>query len=90
MLDECMTFFFAGSQTTACVTTNLNLYLMQKPDILKKCRDEITKVLIEPYKAAHPGKEFTLSDTMDLDNIHDMKYYNMCLEETMRMETPVT
>jgi len=41
IMDECMTFFFAGSQTTGIVTTNLTLYSMVDQEILTKIRDEL-------------------------------------------------
>jgi cytochrome P450 len=38
ILDECLLFFFAGSQTTACQISNALHYLMQKPELLQKVK----------------------------------------------------
>jgi cytochrome P450 len=43
IIDECLTFFFAGSQTSAITTQNLIMYLMQQPDTMKRVRDEISE-----------------------------------------------
>ena len=55
ILDECLTFFFAGSQTSSVAHQNLIMNLIEQPDLMKRVRDEIKKVIIDPYKKAHPG-----------------------------------
>lgn len=41
MIDEALTFFLAGTQTTSITTTNLTLHAIQQPAIMKKIRAEI-------------------------------------------------
>lgn len=40
ILDECLTMFFAGTQTVSMTTGNLMQYLTQKPEYLAKIRAE--------------------------------------------------
>lgn len=40
ILDECLTMFFAGTQTVSMTTGNLIQYLTQKPEYLAKIRAE--------------------------------------------------
>ena len=41
LIDELLTVFFAGSQTTAVVTENLIMYLQKSPESARKLLDEI-------------------------------------------------
>lgn len=41
IVDECINFFIAGTNTVTAATTNLIHYLIQNPTYLKKLRDEI-------------------------------------------------
>lgn len=38
IIDECLTFFFAGSQTSSIALQNMIYYLLLNPDQLKKAR----------------------------------------------------
>lgn len=40
IIDECLTMFFAGTQTVSMTTGNLMQYLTQKPEYLAKIRAE--------------------------------------------------
>ena len=41
IIDEALTFFMAGSQTTSTMTTNALLYSLMNPEVFQKVRNEI-------------------------------------------------
>ncbi len=41
IIDECLTFYFAGSQTTGLTTSNMILFMMQQPNLFQDIRKEI-------------------------------------------------
>ena len=49
MIDELLTIFFAGSQTTANATQNLILHLLQHPKYEQAILDELDFKIIKPY-----------------------------------------
>jgi len=49
ILDECFTFFFAGSQTSAIASQNLILALLKHPHYQTKIRDELETEIIQPH-----------------------------------------
>ena len=50
MIDELLTIFFAGSQTTANTTQNLILHLLQHPRYEQGILDELDIKIVKPYK----------------------------------------
>jgi hypothetical protein len=46
IIDELLTIFFAGSQTSANVTQNLILHLCKKPNYTTKILEEIKREII--------------------------------------------
>ncbi len=72
--DEVMTLFVAGHETTANALSWTLLLLLQNPECLSKCIDEIKKAI------GTKTPEFT-----DLQNL---KYLYMCIEESMRIYPP--
>lgn len=46
IIDECLTFFFAGSQTSTIAAQNLCLMLIKHPEIKQKVLDELHSVII--------------------------------------------
>ncbi len=50
IVDELLTIFFAGSQTTANATQNLILHLLQHPNYERDILDELDAKIIQPYK----------------------------------------
>lgn len=83
-MDECITFFFAGSQTTSVTSENLICNLMKQPKLMKKCRDEIEKELVKPFPAGGD-----IVDHMTLENVSNLDYIQMCFSEAMRWMPPV-
>lgn len=49
IIDELITFFFAGSQTTAASLSNLIMNAMKQPTIIDKIRSEINDVIVDNY-----------------------------------------
>lgn len=46
IVDECLTFFLAGSQTSSVATQNLIFALCKHPEYQKKILDELDEVII--------------------------------------------
>ena len=49
IIDECLTFFFAGSQTSAISSQNLMVALMKETEYQEKILDEMDKLIIQPH-----------------------------------------
>ena len=49
IVDECLTFFFAGSQTSSGAAQNLILMLIKHPEIKEKILKELDRVIIQPH-----------------------------------------
>ena len=50
IIDEAMTFFLAGSQTTSIMTSNCLIYSLMNPEIFYKLRNEVKDALINPLR----------------------------------------
>ncbi|KAF7596083.1 hypothetical protein BBP40_003345 [Aspergillus hancockii] len=46
--DECMSFLFAGTETTGTVTSVIMYYLLANPAMLRRLREEVKTVLVSP------------------------------------------
>ncbi|MEM7129908.1 MAG: cytochrome P450 [Chloroflexota bacterium] len=74
VLDECMTVFFAGHETTAVALTWAWSVLLQEPDVLNRLREEIIN---------------TIGDqTITYEHIAQMPYLSQVLKETLRLYPP--
>jgi len=49
IIDELLTIFFAGSQTTANATQNLILHLLNHPKYEKDILNELDEKIVQPY-----------------------------------------
>ena len=85
IIDECLTFFFAGSQTSSIGTQNMLMYMIQQPDIMQKVRAEIKSQIIDPTKET----TYELPQLLNYDNIFSLSYYANCFSESLRIEPPV-
>lgn len=65
------------------------MYLFQQPELLNKVKDEFNRVVIQPYMEANPGKKVDVMEALNFDNAFDLKFYNQCFQESLRMEPPV-
>lgn len=80
IIDECLTFFFAGSQTSSTTTQNLLMYAIKQPDIQDKIRDEVIREIIEPQRKE--GKDLSkvnrVTELMTPENIQELSYFACC------------
>ena len=74
LLDECMTLFVAGHETTAAALTWTWYVLGRNPEIASRLYDEVDTVL---------GKE-----TVSFEKLKEMPYLDAVIKETMRMYPP--
>jgi cytochrome P450 len=49
IVDECMTFFFAGSQTSSANTQNLTMHLLKNTQYGEQISKEIEQVIVKPF-----------------------------------------
>ena len=77
MVDDFVTFFLAGQETTANTLAFCFLAICQTPNIIEKAREEIDRVVGE-------RTEFTYQE------INDLKYCAAIFKETLRIYPPVT
>ena len=90
IINECLTMFFAGTQTVSITTSNLILYLLQQPHYIQKIRDEYKQMIVDPFVQSNDaGKQVNLDNMMTIENIYDLKFYIQCFNESLRMEPPV-
>ncbi len=75
LLDEVITLFAAGHETTSNALMWTWYLLSQHPDVMQKLRDEVSTVLI--------GRNPTLAD------LRDLPYVEMVIKEAMRIYPPV-
>ncbi|KAJ8046087.1 Cholesterol 24-hydroxylase [Holothuria leucospilota] len=76
MLDEFVTFFVAGQETTASLMAFTFEYLGRYPDIYKKVQEEIDDVV---------GNKQSIS----YDDICKLEYLSLVLKEVLRLSPPV-
>ncbi|TNV79831.1 hypothetical protein FGO68_gene11525 [Halteria grandinella] len=89
IVDECMTFFLAGTVTTATSVSNTLCYLVQQKRLEDKLRDSLGKNF-PTFSNKHQtidelGKEMTLES---LELIAD-DYLKLCFNEALRIDPPV-
>ncbi|XP_018421747.1 PREDICTED: cholesterol 24-hydroxylase-like [Nanorana parkeri] len=75
LLDNFVTFFIAGQETTANQLSFTVIELARNPDILKKAQDEVDEVL---------GSKRDL----DYDDLGKLQYLSQVLKESLRMYPP--
>lgn len=68
IVDECFTFFFAGSQTLSASISNEVLFLTQNPELKKKALDELSAKIVDPFEKEQ-GKKFNLVEGFNIENL---------------------
>ena len=99
IVDECLTFFFAGSQTSAITTQNLMVALMKHPEYQDKLLKELDTEIVQEHfkervakgelKSGQEVKDINLLDLITFENGSNLKLYIDCFNEALRMQPPV-
>ena len=76
MVDDFITFFVAGQETTANALAFCFLELGKHPEIVKKAREEIDRVLGERTDVTY-------------QDVTDLKYCSALFKETLRLFPPL-
>ncbi|KAI0474817.1 cytochrome P450 [Xylaria cf. heliscus] len=74
IIDNMITFLFAGHDTTGSLISFLMLFLIRNPDAYAKVQEEVDRVL--------------KGGAMTVDHLSDLPYVKACLLETLRLEPP--
>lgn len=90
MIDELLTIFFAGSQTTALGTSNLLFHLLQNPKYETQILDELNQVIVQPFLSKNPSVKYNICDLYDLEQIQSLEIFSNCFNESIRIQPPVT
>ncbi len=83
IIDECLTFFMAGTQTTSSAVGTTIGQAIKNPEIMNKIQNEINSFLKE-------NNVKDLYDVLTLDSLSELNYLQMCFNEAMRWEAPLT
>ena len=99
IIDECLTFFFAGSQTSSNATQNLIYALCKHPEYQDKILAELEKEIVQPdlqervkagkLQANESVKDLDVLELINYENNSDLQFYTMCFNESLRMMPPV-
>lgn len=82
VIDELLTIFFAGSQTSANVTQNLIMHLCKQPEYKTKIVEEIKLVI-----GIDVDQDILLK--LNVENSQNLSFYSNCFSESMRLQPPV-
>ena len=79
IIDECLTFFFAGSQTSNLSSTNLLYMLVKHPEYKDKILKELDQVIVQPHfegkdKQGQTVESLDILDLMNFENTGDMQF----------------
>ncbi|MFK7805739.1 MAG: cytochrome P450 [Anaerolineae bacterium] len=74
LLDECLTIFVAGHETTAVAMTWTWILLLQHPDILNRLKDEVNQLF---------G-----TDPVNYERVGELSYLAQVVKESMRLFPP--
>lgn len=85
IVDECLTFFFAGSQTSSVTTQNLVLHLLKHPHYKEKIVEEIREVVVRPKIKDTKWEPSHFLDLIEYDDISELSFYSQCFNESLRM-----
>ena len=99
IIDECLTFFFAGSQTSANATQNLMMALIKNPQYQTQLLNEFDKEIVQEHLKERVSKgELAVGQTVeDIDflsllnyeNCGNLQLFTNCFNESLRMQPPV-
>jgi cytochrome P450/NADPH-cytochrome P450 reductase len=92
MMDECMTFIGAATQTTTFLLSNVVYYMMKNPEVLAKARAEIKTNLFSRLPKGASLTEDGVWENLLLseENTDSLPYLLQCIYETLRIESSAT
>jgi cytochrome P450 len=92
IIDEILTFYLAGMDTTGKTNANQIVHTCLDPKVYQKCMAEIDQYIIKPYKAAAAkgGAQQSITQSITYDMTQDLRYTQTCMNETVRMNPPVS
>ncbi|KAI8070965.1 cytochrome P-450 cyp509A1 [Gongronella butleri] len=80
LLKDIVIFFVAGHDTTATSLSAALYYLAKHPEVQKKARDEMIRILGDTHTDVHPTTA----------QLKEMVYLNQVIKEVLRIHMPVT
>eukprot|EP00347_Sterkiella_histriomuscorum_P012378 403368811 len=89
IIDECITFFLAGSQTVIAANANLIQYATMNPEIQNKLLQEFRQVIL-PDLNQEQLLNIDIRKEFNYDKIQDLSYFMMCFNESLRIEPPIS
>ena len=87
IMDECLNFIGAATQTTSFLTTNLLYYLIKNPEVKAKLQEEIkTKILPKIPQGSDYAQDSVWQDLFCKTEIFDScPYLLQCIYEALRI-----
>ncbi|TNV80191.1 hypothetical protein FGO68_gene8755 [Halteria grandinella] len=83
IVDECITFFLAGSQTVKATDGNILIHLIMNDDVRAKLMNELKSQVFTSANGEDPLSSLTY------EKIQDLSYFSMVFNESLRLEPPV-
>ncbi len=83
IVDECLTFFLAGTQTTSSLVGQTIAQAIKDPKIMSGIKQELHS-LCESHNAK------SLGEFLNLDSLSELNYLQMCINEGLRFEPPLS
>ena len=83
ILANIVTFYIAGTDTTATIVTWMTYILSTQPEVVAKLRSEIESVLLDGS-----GPRRLVSSDFRADRLDALRYCDAVIKETLRLYTP--
>lgn len=84
IVDECLQFMFASTQTTSSVITNCLYYLTMNSGLI----DQVKKELQKEFNIKS-NQDVDWTQILNYDTLNNLNYLQYCVNETMRIEPSV-
>lgn len=62
---------------------------MEQPDLMKRAKDEIKRVLVDPFRNQNPEGEVKLWELLNYNTIEELSFFSNCFSESLRIQPPV-
>ena len=90
IVDECMTFFLAGTVTTATTVSNTLCYLIQQERLEKRLRNSLSSNFKSFSDSQTDLLEFEKDITLETLDLTADDYLKLCFNEALRHDPPFT